>query len=78
MIAGMLAGQLQSPVHDDTGLTGIFDFDLFWSTEPAESRDNGPDLITAVQEQLGLKLDRKKGPVDVVVIDHVERTPTTN
>ena len=78
MIAGMLAGQLRAPVHNDTGLTGKFDFELFWSTRRPDADDNGPDLATAVQEQLGLKLERKRGPVDVVVIDHVERTPTAN
>jgi len=78
MIAGMLAAQLRAPVHNDTGLTGKFDFELFWSTRPPDAGDIGPDLVTAVQEQLGLKLERKRGPVDVVVIDHVERTPTAN
>jgi uncharacterized protein (TIGR03435 family) len=78
MIAGMLATQLRAPVHNDTGLTGKFDFELFWSTRQPDAGDIGPDLVAAVQEQLGLKLERKRGPVDVVVIDHVERTPTAN
>lgn len=78
MIAGMLAGQLHAPVHNDTGLPGKFDFELFWSTRRPDADDNGPDLATAVKEQLGLKLESKKGPVEVVVIDHVERTPTAN
>lgn len=78
MFAGILAGQLSAPVHNDTGLTGKFDFELFWSARRPEVDDSGPDLVTAVQEQLGLKLELKKGPVDVVVIDHVERTPTAN
>jgi uncharacterized protein (TIGR03435 family) len=72
------ARQLRAPVHNDTGLTGKFDFELFWSTRRPDADDNGLDLATAVQEQLGLKLERKKGPVDVVVIDHVERIPTAN
>jgi uncharacterized protein (TIGR03435 family) len=39
---------------------------------------NGVSLFTAVQSQLGLKLDIKKGPVELIVVDHVERTPTDN
>ncbi|HUA63268.1 MAG TPA: TIGR03435 family protein [Verrucomicrobiae bacterium] len=78
-LSGMLAGQLRAPVHNDTELTGTYDFDLFWSMRrPDSDSDTGPDLIVAVQEQLGLKLERKKGLVDVVVIDHVERTPSAN
>jgi uncharacterized protein (TIGR03435 family) len=77
-IASMLSLQLGSPVNDDTGLTGKYDLDLFWNTRPPEEADNGPDLVTAVHEQLGLKLEGKKTPVDVVVVDHAERTPTAN
>jgi bla regulator protein BlaR1 len=51
-------------VFDRTGLEGRFDFDLQWSDIP---------LFTAVREQLGLKFEPARGPVDVVVIDHVER-----
>jgi len=40
--------------------------------------DSGPTLIGAVQEQLGLKLEQKKGPVDIIVIDHIEKVPTEN
>jgi uncharacterized protein (TIGR03435 family) len=77
-IADWLALQLEAPVHNDTGLTGKFDFELFWNTRRPETDDTGPDLVTAVQEQLGLKLGRQKVPADVLVIDHVERTPTAN
>jgi uncharacterized protein (TIGR03435 family) len=41
-------------------------------------QDNGPTIFTALQEQLGLKLEPKKGPVDTLIIDHVERAPTEN
>lgn len=62
------------PVMDKTGLTGRFDFDLTWAP-PATGGDlaNAPDLFTAVQEQLGLKLEPQKGPVEVMVIDHAEK-----
>ena len=39
---------------------------------------DAPPILTAVQEQLGLKLEKKKGPVDILVIDHIEKTPTEN
>jgi uncharacterized protein (TIGR03435 family) len=64
-------------VVDRTGLAGAFDLDLRWTPESL-SRDaqpsdpNAPSIFTAVQEQLGLKLEATKGPVEVLVIDHVE------
>jgi uncharacterized protein (TIGR03435 family) len=77
-------------VLDETGLKGNYDFSLQWmpdrvSQQPvAPPRDgvspqefSGPSLFSAVQEQLGLKLTPTKGPVEVLVIDHVER-PTEN
>jgi uncharacterized protein (TIGR03435 family) len=76
-----LADQLGAPVRDDTGLTGKYDIALFWLARPAGAEpeaDSGPDLPTAVQEQLGLKLERKKGPVEVLVVDHAEKVPTGN
>jgi uncharacterized protein (TIGR03435 family) len=76
-----LSGQLGRPVNDETGLKGQYDFALFWLSESflaTAGRDRGPDLIAAVQEQLGLKLEEKKGPVELIVIDHVEKTPTEN
>jgi uncharacterized protein (TIGR03435 family) len=70
-------------VVEKTGLTGTFDLDLTWTPDQipagpfppgAPSIDpNGPSLFTAVQEQLGLKLDSQKGPVEVLVIDSAER-----
>jgi uncharacterized protein (TIGR03435 family) len=45
---------------------------------PAPSDSNGPTLMTALQEQLGLKLEPKKGPIDLLVIDSLEKVPTEN
>jgi uncharacterized protein (TIGR03435 family) len=69
-------------VVDRTGLIGTFDVDLTWNFEgtvehlgvplPPPDRD-APNLFTALEEQLGLKLESRKGPVDIVVIDHVEK-----
>jgi uncharacterized protein (TIGR03435 family) len=60
------------PVVDRTGLSGTFDWTLQWSIEPL-SQLGANTLFTALQEQLGLKLEPTRGPVDVLVIDSVER-----
>jgi uncharacterized protein (TIGR03435 family) len=65
-------------VVDKTGLTGRYDMRLRWTpASKQESADSGPSIFTALEEQLGLKLVPAKGPVDTVVIDHVER-PSAN
>jgi uncharacterized protein (TIGR03435 family) len=81
---------LDRPVVDQTGLTGRFDFRLTWTPDESraggvggyrpsatESADAPPDLFTAIQEELGLNLESTKAPIDVLVIDHVER-PSAN
>lgn len=81
--AQILAGQVQSPVTDETGLEGSFRFTLEYSPEDLRQRepgeapsDPGPaSIYQAIQEQLGLRLDKRKGPVDVMVIDHAEKPP---
>jgi bla regulator protein blaR1 len=84
----MFAGRI---VVDKTGLAGNYDFTLSWTPdqmpgagqrppgapEPPPIDPNGPSLFTAVQEQLGLKLDSQRGPVAMLVIDRAER-PTEN
>jgi uncharacterized protein (TIGR03435 family) len=45
---------------------------------PDGQTDNAPDLFDAVREQLGLRLDEKKAPLDVIVVDHADKTPTEN
>jgi uncharacterized protein (TIGR03435 family) len=74
-------GVLSRPVVDQTGLTGRFDLRLAWTPDGpppvTESADAAPDIFTAIQEKLGLKLVSTKAPVDVLVIDHVER-PSAN
>ncbi len=78
-----LSGLLDRPVIDKTGLTGVFDIDIHFvwqdstfaaSSEPA----NGPTIFTALEEQLGLKLQAEKLPFRVVVVDRMEREPTSN
>jgi uncharacterized protein (TIGR03435 family) len=75
-LASLLTFDLKRPVRDETRLAGEFAFTLDWTPGLGES-DSGvgskPSLFAAVQEQLGLKLESKKGPVGVLVIDRVER-----
>jgi uncharacterized protein (TIGR03435 family) len=82
-----IAGFLTNPftgvdrsVLDRTGLNGTFDFSLEWSLEPDSAQPlgpqpevTGPTFLEALQEQLGLKLKSTTGPVNVLVIDHVEQ-----
>jgi uncharacterized protein (TIGR03435 family) len=64
-------------VMDRTGLTGKYDFKLKWTPEGDPDDAGGASIFTAIQEQLGLKLEPTKVPMDVVVIDNVEK-PTAN
>ncbi len=79
---------LDRPVVDQTELKGRFDFQLKWTPDESQfggrggsvkndAADAPPDLFTAIQEQLGLQLKSAKIPVDVLVIDHVEK-PSEN
>jgi uncharacterized protein (TIGR03435 family) len=106
-LAEMLSNQLDLPVVDMTGLTGKYDFTLYFAPEglmrmlggltppppgapppgeggggmPMASTPDGqssPNLLSALQEQLGLKLEQRKGPVDLLVIDHLEKAPVEN
>lgn len=86
-LATFLAGQLGRPVLDLTGLQGQFDFILYWAQEGSSPRDGdtvtanddfGPTLFSALQNQIGLKLEAGKGQVEILVIDHVEKKPTEN
>jgi uncharacterized protein (TIGR03435 family) len=67
----LLANASGRIVVDRTGLKGPFTIDLEWSQDQTAS--DKPSIFTAVQEQLGLKLESSRAPVDVLVIDSVER-----
>jgi uncharacterized protein (TIGR03435 family) len=79
------AGILDRPVIDQTGLTGKFDFELKWTPDasqyggrgaqlaPTDNPDAPPDIFTAMQQQLGLKLVSTNAMIDFVVIDHLEK-----
>ena len=78
---------LGAPLTDATGLTGRYDYTIFWSMaattaarrgSPAIDDSDGPSIFDAVQDQLGLKIEKRKGPVQMLVVDHVEKKPTEN
>lgn len=74
-LVGQIVGNVQRIVVDKTGLTGLFEFSYKWTNDlPAADADDGRvSFMTAVEEQLGLKLERTRGSIDVLVIDSVER-----
>lgn len=92
-LAATLSNRVGRLVLDKTGLQDDYDFTLKWTPEertpqafaPAQMAQNalarpeanGPSIFTALQEQLGLKLESQKGPVEILVIDHVEK-PSAN
>jgi uncharacterized protein (TIGR03435 family) len=79
-LTGLLSEVLDRTVVNKTGLMGAFDFHLEWAPllrSPVQSNNEGPSIFTAVQEQLGLKLEAAKGPVDFLVIDRAEK-PSDN
>ena len=70
-LAAMLSSEVQRLVVDHTGLAARYDIELEWAEEAASS--DKPSIFTALQEQLGLKLESVREPVDVVVVDHIEK-----
>jgi uncharacterized protein (TIGR03435 family) len=92
LLARNLSGILSSPVVDMTGIKGVFDLPLEWTPDEVQSpvkaggeaggaaepgAPTGPSIFTALQEQLGLKLETQKAPVETIVIDRIEK-PTAN
>jgi uncharacterized protein (TIGR03435 family) len=77
-LAEKLTRLLGEPVVDDTNAQGVFTFTLEWAPETKDSAAaDGPSLFTALQQELGVKLESKKLPVEVIVIDKAEK-PTEN
>ena len=81
-LVATLSGHLGQPVTDATGLKGNYNFRLHYTLglqAAGDEADNSePTIFDAVQEQLGLKLVKKSAPVDILVIDHLEKLPTQN
>jgi uncharacterized protein (TIGR03435 family) len=71
-----LQGSLGDPVLDETGLKGLYDLNLDFTVDENIAAE-GPRIFEAVQDQLGLKLEARKAPVEVIVIDHIEK-PSAN
>ena len=76
LFARYLGGELGFPVIDQTGLPGVYDFELAWNPDDGKTgaeTDSRPSMVTALKEQLGLELKRGKGRVEVVVVDSAEK-----
>ena len=84
-LSGVLGSIVGRPVVDRTSLEGIYDWDLSWTPTPGEpgprsepaAAGDGISIFTAIQEQLGLKLESERGVIDALVIDRIER-PASN
>jgi uncharacterized protein (TIGR03435 family) len=75
-LAGQFSALTSQPVVDRTGLAGEYDFQLTYVPD-GSSDTSAPELLTAIQEQLGLKLEPAKVPIEILVVDHVEK-PSEN
>jgi uncharacterized protein (TIGR03435 family) len=84
LLAKYLSGPTGRVVVNKAGLDGSYDFTLTWTPEPRSAPEipaatesqpdiGGPSIFTALQEQLGVRLEAAKGPVDLIIIDHVEK-----
>jgi uncharacterized protein (TIGR03435 family) len=83
MLATLLSRFSGQTVVDMTGLKASYDLKLDWTPDnagaaPLADGDSDPSLFAAVEQQLGLKLEVRKGPVEIIVIDHAERVPVQN
>ncbi len=81
-VAWVLSRRMELPVIDMTGLKGFYNLTLDWVPEPKGGSETeapaGPRLPEALQDQLGLKLEHRKAPVEVLVVDRVEKVPVEN
>jgi uncharacterized protein (TIGR03435 family) len=76
--AEWLSGNVDRPVRDMTQLGGEYRFEFKWTADSAMQDDPGTSIFTAIQDQLGLKLEAGTEPIDMLVIDTAEKTPISN
>jgi uncharacterized protein (TIGR03435 family) len=76
-LAAMLRGPAGRPVMDKTGIQGNYDFQLSYAYE-GETESRLPSIFTALQEEYGLKLEPAKVPLEILVIDRVQKIPAEN
>jgi uncharacterized protein (TIGR03435 family) len=78
-LARQLSNTAGRPVVDKTGLTGYYAYTLDWipASRTPEPDSDTPSMLTAIQEQLGLKLERARGPIEMLLVDHAEK-PSEN
>jgi uncharacterized protein (TIGR03435 family) len=79
-VVSLLSRYMRALVVDQTGLAGEFEVKLVWTPDdrPVPEDQQGASVFAAVQEQLGLKLESRKGPMEVMVVDRAEKIPTEN
>jgi len=75
--ADFLSGRVDHPVVDQSGIANAYDFALEWSPDQ-NAEDAGPSIFTALSEQLGLRLEPRKVPVSILVVDNISKAPTEN
>jgi uncharacterized protein (TIGR03435 family) len=80
-LADLAARYLGEVVVDKTSIGGVYDFEFRWTNDdqvPTGDTETAPSLFTALQETIGVRLQRQKVPTEMIIVDHVERTPTEN
>jgi uncharacterized protein (TIGR03435 family) len=79
-VVSYLSRYMRALVMDQTGLTGEFEVKLAWTPDDRAVPEDrqGASVFAAVEEQLGLKLESRKGPMEILVVDHAEKIPTEN
>ncbi|MFY9727303.1 MAG: TIGR03435 family protein [Bryobacteraceae bacterium] len=77
-LADSLSGSVDRPVVDQTGVSGVFDFTLDWAEDEEHEGAGLPSIRVALLEKLGLKLEPRKLPAEMLIVDHVEKKPSEN